>query len=116
MTEVVTARADLRARLGALPLSVGPRRPCAVVMTMGALHVGHLTLMQHARKAYDGTIIAMVRPREGDFHYSNAEIRLMLQEAETLLQAGADGIAVISAVLNAPDVTKAVHDLLAQMT
>lgn len=40
---------------------------------------------------------------------------IQLGQVGTVMQAGADGIAVISAVLNAPDVTKAVTDLLAQM-
>lgn len=38
-----------------------------------------------------------------------------LAQVGNMMKAGADGIAVISAVLNAPDVTKAVNDLLAQM-
>lgn len=62
-----------------------------------AIALGGLTpsqsLMLQARSAYSGKIIAMVRPREGDFHYSPAEIRLMLQDAELLVQHGADGIA-----------------------
>ena len=41
---------------------------------------------------------------------------IQLGHVADVMKAGADGIAVISAVLNAPDVTKAVHDLLAQMT
>ena len=63
-----------------------------------AIALGGLTpsqaLMLQARTAFSGKIIAMVRPREGDFHYSPAEIRLMLQDAELLVQQGADGIAI----------------------
>jgi copper homeostasis protein len=70
-----------------------PRIELNSAIALGGL-TPSLPLLQHARTAYDGTIIAMVRPREGDFLYSAAEIRLMLQEAETLLQAGADGIAI----------------------
>ncbi|MEQ1793477.1 MAG: thiamine phosphate synthase [Nitrospira sp.] len=40
---------------------------------------------------------------------------IQLDQVRNVMQAGADGIAVISAVLNAPDVTKAVKDLIAQM-
>jgi thiamine-phosphate pyrophosphorylase len=40
---------------------------------------------------------------------------IQLGQVGAVMQAGADGIAVISAVLNAPDVTKAVKDLIAQM-
>jgi len=40
---------------------------------------------------------------------------IQLAQVEPVIQAGADGIAVISAVLNATDVTKAVKDLIAQM-
>jgi copper homeostasis protein len=63
-----------------------------------AIALGGLTpsqsLMLEARSAFSGKIIAMVRPREGDFNYSPAEIRLMLQDAELLVQQGADGIAI----------------------
>lgn len=41
---------------------------------------------------------------------------IQLDQVGHVMRAGADGIAVISAVLNAPDVTKAVKDLIAQMT
>ncbi len=37
-------------------------------------------------------IMAMVRPREGGFCYSNEEFETMLREAEELLKAGAHGI------------------------
>ena len=40
---------------------------------------------------------------------------IQLAQVGNVMKAGADGIAVISAVLNAPDVTKAVKDLIAQM-
>ena len=40
---------------------------------------------------------------------------IQLDQVRNVMQAGADGIAVISAVLKAPDVTKAVKDFLAQM-
>lgn len=37
-------------------------------------------------------IMAMVRPREGGFYYSNDEFDTMHREAESLLEAGADGL------------------------
>ncbi|MCC6142064.1 MAG: thiamine phosphate synthase [Nitrospira sp.] len=40
---------------------------------------------------------------------------IQLDRVGEVMRAGADGIAVISAVLNAPDVAKAVKDLIAQM-
>lgn len=59
--------------------------------------VGGLTptsaLATTAREIFPGPIIAMVRPREGGFVYSNAEYRLMLREGENLLQRGIDGLA-----------------------
>jgi copper homeostasis protein len=59
--------------------------------------VGGLTptsaLTKTAREIFPGPIIAMVRPREGGFVYSEAEYRLMLREAESLLEKGMDGLA-----------------------
>ena len=52
-----------------------------------------LTLARAAREIFPGPIIAMVRPREGGFVYSEAEYRLMLQEAKSLLEKGIDGLA-----------------------
>jgi copper homeostasis protein len=59
--------------------------------------VGGLTptaaLAAAARTIFSGPIIAMVRPREGGFVYSDAEFRLMLQEGESLLEKGLNGLA-----------------------
>jgi copper homeostasis protein len=59
--------------------------------------VGGLTptsaLAKTAREIFPGPIIAMVRPREGGFVYSDAEYRLMLDEGESLLRKGIDGLA-----------------------
>ena len=59
--------------------------------------VGGLTptssLATTAREIFRGLIIAMVRPREGGFVYSNAEYRLMLKESGSLLERGVDGLA-----------------------
>ncbi len=59
--------------------------------------VGGLTptsaLATTAREIFPGPIIAMVRPREGGFVYSDAEYRLMRAEGESLLEKGLDGLA-----------------------
>lgn len=54
MTAVVHTRADLDA--------VRPDAPVAVVMTMGALHSGHLALVERARElvASDGSVVVTV--------------------------------------------------------
>ncbi|MBM6926166.1 copper homeostasis protein CutC [Pseudoflavonifractor phocaeensis] len=60
-----------------------------------ALFLGGLTpsmgAMETARQV-DIPIMAMVRPREGGFCYSETEFRTMLADAKALLAAGADGI------------------------
>lgn len=59
--------------------------------------IGGLTpttaLATTARSIFAGPIIAMVRPREGGFVYSDAEYRLMLLEGERLLATGINGLA-----------------------
>lgn len=63
-----------------------------------ALPLGGLTptvaLLQQVRDGIELPVICMVRPRAGDFFYSPAEFDLMLYEAESLLAAGSDGLAV----------------------
>ncbi len=39
-------------------------------------------------------LVAMLRPRAGDFHYCHREIRLMERQLELLATAGADGVAL----------------------
>ncbi|MCA9061431.1 MAG: copper homeostasis protein CutC [Planctomycetaceae bacterium] len=53
-----------------------------------------LGVLKEARQTFSGRIIAMLRPREGGFCYSDAEFRVMLRDADLLLENGADGIAV----------------------
>ncbi|NLF27156.1 MAG: copper homeostasis protein CutC [Clostridiales bacterium] len=45
-----------------------------------------------ARRRIDIPIMCMVRPREGGFHYTDAEFEVMLEDARALLDRGADGI------------------------
>lgn len=48
--------------------------------------------LQAARNVYGGKIMAMLRPRGGDFCYSAQEVDLMLAEVDFLRAGGADGI------------------------
>ena len=60
--------------------------------------VGGLTppagLVAAARRTFTGPIIAMVRPREAGFAYTNAEFTQMLDDCEFLLASGVEGIAI----------------------
>src|SRR4051794_12099532 len=62
-----------------------------------ALSLGGLTpssgLFAEARRRVSVPLIAMVRPRSGGFCYSDADFEVMLRDAESLLAAGADGLA-----------------------
>lgn len=58
-------------------------------------------------KASGIRVMAMVRPREGGFLYSEAEFRAMLLEAESFVKAGADG--VVFGFLNADGTVDAVR-------
>src|SRR6478609_4226754 len=62
-----------------------------------ALMLGGLTpslgSLREARAATQIAIIAMIRPRPGGFCYSDAEFKVMQQDAELALAEGADGIA-----------------------
>lgn len=62
-----------------------------------ALVLGGLTpstaLVKLLKKETNIPLIAMIRPRHGYFTYSDLEFRLIQKETETLLEAGADGIA-----------------------
>ena len=62
-----------------------------------ALSVGGLTpsliSLMRAKKETSLRIVCMVRPRAGGFCYDETEAQLMLEEAELLLEHGADGIA-----------------------
>lgn len=61
-----------------------------------ALSVGGLTpsynLVKEALKISKHKIITMLRPREGDFNYSDNEFNLIIKDATTFLELGVDGI------------------------
>ncbi len=63
-----------------------------------ALELGGLTptagQLTEVKQVAAVPIIVMVRPRGAGFCYSPAELRVMLRDAESLLESGADGIAV----------------------
>ena len=48
--------------------------------------------LRAARQAFPGKIMAMVRPRAGDFLYSDDEFAMMLDEIDGFRRDGADGI------------------------
>jgi copper homeostasis protein len=62
-----------------------------------ALALGGLTpsagMFAEIRRAVTVPLIAMVRPRQGGFCYSSTEFDAMLRDAESLLEAGANGLA-----------------------
>ena len=85
----------------------------ATVELCSAMHLDGLTPdRQHivaARQAFGDRpgLMAMVRPRAGDFCFSPAEVDLMLQQIETAAAAGANG--VVLGVLRPQDNRIAVH-------
>ncbi|HCR53757.1 MAG TPA: hypothetical protein DIW27_05020, partial [Cytophagales bacterium] len=62
----------------------------------GALELGGITpstgAMKLARKTFQGPIHVLVRPREGNFHYSDDEIKIIRNDIKILKKMGADGI------------------------
>lgn len=48
--------------------------------------------LQTVRAAADKSVMAMIRPREGGFCYTDTEFDVALRDAEALLAAGADGL------------------------
>lgn len=63
-----------------------------------AIGLGGLTpsveLCKMIKRSIDLPVICMIRPRAGDFYYSASEFELMEVDAQALLSAGADGLAV----------------------
>jgi copper homeostasis protein CutC len=62
-----------------------------------ALSLGGLTpsagLFAEVRRWVKVPLIAMVRPRDGGFAYSNSDLEVMLHDAKALIAAGVDGLA-----------------------
>ncbi|UJF17879.1 copper homeostasis protein CutC [Vibrio sp. SS-MA-C1-2] len=63
-----------------------------------ALSVGGLTpsvgLIKYAVEKSNTPIFAMIRPRAGDFLFSEAESKMLIDEAEMILAMGVDGIVI----------------------
>lgn len=66
-----------------------------------ALSVGGLTpsiaFIEAAKKYFEGDVFVLIRPREGNFVYSNDEFEIMLKDIAMAKKAGATGI--VSGVL-----------------
>ncbi|QOC89987.1 pantoate--beta-alanine ligase [Micromonospora craniellae] len=86
MTELVHSRADLARARSALTRTVG------VVMTMGALHAGHETLIRAARDRADHVIVTVfVNPLQfGPNEDFDRYPRTLESDLEVCRQAGAD--------------------------
>ena len=90
MTELVTTRAALAAVLAGAPGRVG------VVMTMGALHEGHASLMRAARKECDFVVATIfVNPLQFGPHEDLARYPRTMDEDRAI--AGEQGVHVIFA-------------------
>ncbi|MCX6876864.1 MAG: copper homeostasis protein CutC [Verrucomicrobia bacterium] len=79
------ASVDACARAGADRIEL-----CAALVEGGT--TPSIGFLHAARRRFPGKIMAMLRPRAGDFVYSAAEFDLMLDEIDFLRREGADGI------------------------
>ena len=72
------------------------RYPIDRIELNSALELGGLTpsieTLKYLKSKIDIDICCMVRPRGGDFYYTETEFEVMLKDAKNLLEAGADGI------------------------
>ena len=50
-----------------------------------------IDLLHNTRKGYRGLVFVMIRPRPGDFVYTDSEFAEMLQQVETFRSEGVDG-------------------------
>ncbi len=61
-----------------------------------ALNEGGLTpsvgFIQAARRIFPGKMMMMIRPRAGDFLYSSAEMKIMMDDIQVARDHGADGV------------------------
>ncbi|MEI6604648.1 MAG: copper homeostasis protein CutC [Verrucomicrobiota bacterium] len=79
------ASVDACARAGAQRIEL-----CAGLVEGGT--TPSLGMLRAARRRFTGKIMVMLRPRAGDFVYSEEELELMLDEIDLLREQGADGI------------------------
>ena len=67
-----------------------------------SLALGGLTpsygFMQQAAKQSTIPVYGMIRPRQGDFFYSEEEIEMMRWDIETAKQAGLNGVVLLSLI------------------
>lgn len=75
---------------------IASKYPIDRIELNSALELGGLTpsleTLKYLKEHIDTKICCMVRPRGGDFHYTQNEFEVMLKDAENLLQAKADDI------------------------
>ncbi|MBR4471172.1 MAG: copper homeostasis protein CutC [Erysipelotrichaceae bacterium] len=98
---------------------IASKYPIDRIELNSALELGGLTpsleTLKYLKEHIDTKICCMVRPRGGNFHYTQNEFEVMLKDAENLLKAKADGI--VFGFLNEDrtidiDKTKAMSDLI----
>ena len=79
-----------------LDVMTASRFPIDRIELNSALELGGLTPtiaeLRHARSCTDLPIVCMDRPRSAGFCYDSAELEVMAEDAEILLENGADGI------------------------
>ena len=75
---------------------IASKYPIDRIELNSALELGGLSAsletLKALRKGSDKKIYCMVRPRGGDFNYTDNEFKVMLKDAESMLNNGADGI------------------------
>ena len=63
-----------------------------------ALHLGGLTpsvgMLRLTKQHTDLNVITMIRPRGAGFHYNKEDFEVMLMDAQSMLENGADGIVI----------------------
>jgi len=75
---------------------IASKYPVDRIELNSALELGGLTpsleTLKYLKERIDTKICCMVRPRGGDFYYTDQEFEVMLKDAKNLLEANADGI------------------------